>query len=250
MKLFKVTLTGIDEKTDLREVAKLSKEYPFVEWGVLFSKTKCGLENRYPSIKKIDEFSKIPETNKSLHICGSLARNYWTSGNYNTPHVILGELFGNVYGSYFSRFQYNISNISTEDLVIRTGMGDVIIQFSNKSWLTKISNSPMLYDCSGGMGKEIEINLSSDEILSINNRNITLGLAGGLGPDNTVRILNKFVNTYEEHFNKLKPFWIDMESKVRTDDWLDLDKCEEVLYDIDNWLKIKAINKNSETKKS
>ena len=37
MKLTKVTLTGADDFTDPKRLIEISREYPFVEWGILFS---------------------------------------------------------------------------------------------------------------------------------------------------------------------------------------------------------------------
>ncbi|MHB1675039.1 MAG: hypothetical protein ACYCSP_12405 [Acidobacteriaceae bacterium] len=37
MKLETVTITGADDSTDIVELAELSEEFPFVEWGILIS---------------------------------------------------------------------------------------------------------------------------------------------------------------------------------------------------------------------
>ena len=87
----------------------------------------------------------------------------------------------------------------------------------------------MLLDASGGKGIDTEI-----EIFKSPNK---IGYAGGINPDNVadkLRFLLKNVSMGE--------FWIDMESGVRTEDWLDLDKvekilksCQKVLGETDEW---------------
>jgi phosphoribosylanthranilate isomerase len=47
-----------------------------------------------------------------------------------------------------------------------------------------------------------------------------VGYAGGIGPDNVVDIIKRI--------NAAGPYWIDMESKIRTDNWLDLKLCRAV----------------------
>ena len=36
MKLERMTVTGADDMTNVRGMIELSKEYPFLEWGILF----------------------------------------------------------------------------------------------------------------------------------------------------------------------------------------------------------------------
>ena len=49
MKLSFVTITGIDEKTDLSRVKDLSEQYPFAEFGVLMSYDWSDNGPRFPS---------------------------------------------------------------------------------------------------------------------------------------------------------------------------------------------------------
>lgn len=76
----------------------------------------------------------------------------------------------------------------------------------------------MLIDLSGGRGKE------TAPIKVMTWTGISVGYAGGIGPDNVGKILSSLLS-YDEQGS----FWLDMETKVRTDDWLDLDKVELVL---------------------
>ncbi|MEI7997808.1 MAG: hypothetical protein WCH01_23235, partial [Methylococcaceae bacterium] len=49
------TLTGVDEKTSLMQIAELSERFPFVEWGFLYSPKRQGNPGRYPSVKRLHE---------------------------------------------------------------------------------------------------------------------------------------------------------------------------------------------------
>jgi hypothetical protein len=42
-----ITITGADDQVDPRELAMLSAEFPFVEWGILMSESRAGT-SRYP----------------------------------------------------------------------------------------------------------------------------------------------------------------------------------------------------------
>jgi hypothetical protein len=71
-----------------------------------------------------------------------------------------------------------------------------------------------LVDCSGGTGLEIKSFPKTP--------GLHLGYAGGISPDNVDGILS-ILKDYTE------PYWIDMESGVRTDDKFDLCKVRKVL---------------------
>jgi hypothetical protein len=72
-KLKLVTITGADDRVNPKDLNALSRQYPFVEWGLLLSRTRTGLEPRYPSLKWLSEVSSL-EINKSVHVCGQMAR--------------------------------------------------------------------------------------------------------------------------------------------------------------------------------
>ena len=81
----------------------------------------------------------------------------------------------------------------------------------------------ILLDASGGLGIDTGIKLWPDWFYKV-------GYAGGMNADN---VGDKLAYLIE---NARHPFWIDMESGVRTDDWFDIDKvlkvlkvCDEVL---------------------
>jgi hypothetical protein len=250
-----VTITGADDKTPPRSLVKLAKDFPFVEWGLLLSRTRTGLEPRYPSLNWLSEVSNY-EVNKSVHVCGSLARETRTDPLYViiTAKTLVGKI---------ARIQLNVGrdlaawgacnlfklettgNAERIQLILQTSSfrSDILTKFSkqtldNYHWGTApliIVNPALtvLHDASGGQGKRGQFdNPLPGWVLP--------GFAGGLGPDNVEEALEEIERVYprDENFAQDK-FWIDMESGVRTDDVLDLDKVEAVLK------KCRAYRKNS-----
>ena len=51
-------MTGADDSVDPKELFRISEKYPFVEWGILFSKSATG-RYRYPSKEWIVNFQFV-----------------------------------------------------------------------------------------------------------------------------------------------------------------------------------------------
>ena len=82
MNLKRVTITGADDSTSIPELVNLSKEFPFVEWGILVSKRHEG-EFRFPSRHWIERFSDVAgraKLNVSTHVCGVWVRQMFVRG--------------------------------------------------------------------------------------------------------------------------------------------------------------------------
>lgn len=232
MKINKVTITGADDKTKHKDLVKLSKEFPFVEWGILFSANKAG-GNRYPSAQWIEQLREIKkmydataEPGKRLylsgHFCGKYSRDVM-SGNFS-------EIDN--FSEMFRRFQlnFNFSNTPYKKDLLLDGMKNrydqaiFILQYnkSNSSDIETIlkeygpSNLHCLYDASGGRGKVIS---EIKDVLPV-----YTGYSGGLNPENVEEIC-KLITSHENPVH----CWIDMESGVRTNDELDLVKVRSVL---------------------
>ena len=215
-----VTLTGIDERTDPDEIIELKQEYPFLEFGVLISEDRTGKENRYPRLETLKKYDG-KELDLSLHVCGSMARNVAHNADWRPLYEMAQE-----YWHMFNRIQLNISNIAS--LNKGKGFSKEIKFIKHKRFIIQISpDSSAIYnfykkrtnvagfqDGSGGLGISPDAWLPSDEPF--------FGYGGGLGPDNVEREIQKIME-----INK-NPFWIDMEAKLRTDDWLDIKKCRRV----------------------
>lgn len=102
MQIELVTMTGADESVSPQRLAELSKEFPFVEWGILIG-SQSGM--RFPSVEWINRLVDLRvedgnRMNLSLHICGRHLREI-AAGRSN-----LEEFLGPRLGA-FSRCQLN-----------------------------------------------------------------------------------------------------------------------------------------------
>lgn len=195
-----ITFTGLDEKTDFDRVEDISKRFP-VEWGILFG-GKLG-SNRYPGTVVVDSATSRGLV-LSMHLCGS----YAADANKNIPPANY---------SGFNRIQVNRAPNqydleSLQKLHEQTKL-NIIVQHRTQEFPDDIPGIQWLQDNSGGKGvlpSYWSKPFDPDQLV---------GYAGGLNPDNVAQAVN---------FMPAKNFWIDMETGIRTDDWLDLDKCEAV----------------------
>lgn len=226
MKINKVTLTGADNKTNYADLLKLQEQYPFVEWGILFSKSREG-QQRYPTQEHIkDQFTGIGSLELSAHFCG-----WWSKV------VLENQNFELITGlpDQFKRVQlnYNFKNSKGFDLITLLRFAEnynqksIILQYnrSNSEVLDKFrsenvlpENIHFLYDGSGGRGTEIQV---IDEPIGT----YYTGYSGGLSTEN----IDSICATISRAENQSK-VWIDMESGVRTDNDFDLIKVETILH--------------------
>lgn len=221
MKLKHISLIGIDEKTDLKELQILQDKYPLVEFGVIMSKNWKDNGNRYWNPDNLEKL-KDKNLNLSLHLCGSLARSAILN-NWNPTLLFLEE---NI--NLFKRAQLNISTNkkNPENLIldIPKPLEEVIIQqkgidgakmFLDYYQKTKDKKVSILLDSSGGLG--IDTPLIPLDI------ECKVGYAGGFGPDNILEKTRLLLNSEKTH-----DFWVDMESKIRTNDWFDIKKAYDI----------------------
>lgn len=219
MKINKVTITGADDKTDIKELIRLTELYPFVEWGILFSSGREGTQ-RYPSHEWIKQ---IVETDLPLsaHFCGWWAKQVLEEGNYSLIEQAEG----------FSRIQLNYNfgrsrGWKLQDLIewSENSPKNIILQL-NKSNAPILSDLEVpeainfLYDASGGRGTvigQIEPPMTGSYT----------GYAGGLNVENVEHICN-CISESDDGLNS--EVWIDLESGARTNDEFDLEKVEEIL---------------------
>jgi hypothetical protein len=201
-----VTFTGIDARTDIDRVRDLSSRYP-IEWGILFSPSRQGREPRYPAMDIIGIAATELHTSVRLsaHICGLFA------AKINAGKDLPIDLHG------FRRAQINTIAADVDaiaDFGKRHSL-DVIVQHRTLRFPDD-DRVTWLYDCSGGRGEEAKtwpLHPGEGKLF---------GYAGGLNPGN-INAMNDLIKLDED-----SPYWLDMESGIRTEDWLDLDKCEAV----------------------
>lgn len=203
-----ITFTGADDRTDIEGMRALSAEYP-IEWGILFSPTRQGIDQRYPGQ---DALSRLLRSDLHLaaHLCGGYARDVVEGRTLKFPFH-LGR---------FGRAQVNHTSPDPEAIeFFQDQWGPRCIAQARGTSFPANTSIGWLFDTSGGRGQEPEVLPPYPGRL--------VGYAGGIGPDNVLTMVKRIAAT--------GPYWIDMESKVRTNNWFDLELCRQVceaVYDI------------------
>ncbi len=220
-------MTGADDSTDPSRLIEISKEYPFVEWGILVSRNSQG-NNRFPSELWRNNFAESiraseTEIQLSCHLCGRYVNEVLMgSGRFIEEIGKLWELFKRVQvNTHGIKHQFDVSAFS----LFRQFEKEIIFQYDAEN--TKILelayintvNCSTLFDMSHGAGV-----LPKEWLKPI--PRIRCGYAGGLSPDNITEqlaLIESKVGDYE--------LWIDMETKIRSnnDELFDLDKVVSVL---------------------
>jgi phosphoribosylanthranilate isomerase len=238
--LERVTITGADDGTSVEEMLALSRRYPFVEWGILVSKRHEG-SPRFPSRKwmvaLVEAAMPDKETellNLSTHICGAWVRE-----------MFVGKMDWTALPMVASVSQRVQINTHAEEHVSTRRMMDTLEQRSEAQFIFQWDgvndhliyaakacalNVAALFDTSGGAGVLPEKWIApADEF--------PCGYAGGLGPDNVLAQIAKIEAVCA------KPYWIDMERRVRTQDdsALDMDAVRSVLEQAEGLFAPRAI---------
>lgn len=217
MLITKVSIAGPDNHVKHDDLLALSREFPFVEWAILVASHDREDQHRYPGLEwKIKfgrEYQPLNGFHSAVHYCG--------------PRV-LDWLHGKVDHVFYKRVQLNVRELSDEMIAL---VKDRAEHFSNTDIIIPLKrgtegiwkkfndyrNIVFLYDSSGGYGKTpgtwgkpIAGHLT--------------GYAGGIGPENIKGVLKELESVVGDGFA-----WVDMESNVRTNNELDLDKVRTVL---------------------
>lgn len=222
-----VTLTGVDDTTPLDDVIALSEQFPFVEWGVLYSPSRAGQGGRYPAVDRALQILKVLQergVSTAVHLCGG-----GVMGALNGQDATALELAG-----LAGRIQLNFNqgrqalDLSTIDAFANRLGKPVITQHNRANETVHLHlTSPfhqVLFDASGGRGTQPAHWPSTLP-------GIRCGFAGGLGPESVVRELGRIAEASQGY-----PFWIDMETSLRNrEDRFDLAVCEEVLTAVEHW---------------
>lgn len=226
MDLKRVTITGVDSRTDLDDLKFVAKRNPLVEFAFLASPSRAGKDPRYPTMEQIGEWSNTLHgegIHTAIHVCGRYSRK--PDEFFNAlPRI-----------TRFDRIQWNVVPSQIKDKAVdemilhQKSHGTVIVQIrdeSSKELLQRLRDGGVrvqpLFDSSGGRGipfTEVQKPLGSAWYGPWN------GYAGGITNKNVRDVLRNLNRALEWE----QPVWIDMETGVRTDNWLDLDKVEDVL---------------------
>lgn len=232
-RLTHVTFTGVDGRTDLDRLKAIAARYPFAEFGILMSKSTDLDQNRFPDVIPILKGLDRSGVRLSAHLCGRLARDIVRTGEFGDFKRACG-----IRSDLFSRCQLNVAGVGIEDptrfLWFPSMMKQVIVQQNSGEVFSEEKESlfdhfayynplcSLLVDDSGGRGKRGRLRIANAPVV---------GYAGGISPENVSEILGELLDS-----EKVRDFWIDMESGVRTDNWFDLDKVEEVCARVEETL--------------
>jgi phosphoribosylanthranilate isomerase len=255
-----VTVTGVDDVTDLKEIARLAAEYPYAEFGVLLSRSQMSPKRmmhvgRFPSIEFLKELSVFSAgTENSIqfagHLCGSWVREFLMG---ELPFAELVDFVDSNIWRVFSRLQINTHaqpHKHLADTLVTTvnelRHHQIIWQYDKVNYellaTTKsagCTNIATLFDMSHGAG--ILPHCWPTQI-----DDIYCGYAGGLSPENLADQLAVIESVMGVGAN---PIWIDAETHLRsqyynndsdsqgyTVDYFDLKKVEVFLEAAKPWV--------------
>lgn len=227
MRLDRLTITGADDSVKPGQLSALSGFYPFVEWGILLSRSSEG-RHRFPSREWLGKLyamkQDVPSLKLSGHVCGR-----WVREMLDGSRMLVDDL-GTLLGM-FDRLQWNFHAEQNRmkafemSALLKTFKQSHIFQLDgvNDSIYAMMADlgvdvSP-LFDTSGGAGL-VPTTWPKAE------RGVYNGYAGGLGPDTLLAELPKI-----KEAARGERIWIDMERRVRSEDdsAFDISKVEECL---------------------
>jgi hypothetical protein len=217
---FTCTLTGVDSSTSLDEVAGLSLEFPFVEWGFLLYLGRD--EGRYSAPSEIAARLERLAGNArvALHVCGREALLQFCAGEGVTADL------ANQVEKMSGRIQLNLRLDLLPPIAIAPALDrslvPVIIQHNRANtplWDQLPGTQQTLFDASGGRGV-----LPESWPTPISTQ--PFGYAGGLSPENIATELPRMAAAAG---GSAAWRWIDMEGKLRVEDRFDLARCRQVL---------------------
>ncbi len=228
----RVTVTGADDSIRVKDMLPIQQEFPFVEWGILLSKSQEG-GRRFPSLEWINKLSEHRhELNLSGHLCGRWVRDI--CGGENTLFTDRPS-FRRLFDRYQLNFHSYVHRIKNKVMflcaVLELEATQVIFQLDdvNNNLLVEAQeaniNAAPLFDTSGGAGR---LPAEWPEALSVYS-----GYAGGLSPENLTEQMDAIAEKCGDG-----PIWIDAETKLRSshDNVFDLKKVRRFLEKAKPWL--------------
>lgn len=241
MQIKYVTLTGADDHTPIDGLLELSAEFSFVEWGILFFPPRQG-EPCYPTWRWLNHLFVFTEGVHPFHLSAHLCGKWVTDAMQGHLPLLDNERFD----AAFNTIQLNcykgvLQQALTHPILWRTislvhngrkpvilggdyaGLSISVEQFLNAGVY------PLL-DASGGHGQVPK--LWPAPFKTEHGTPLFCGYAGGLGPDNIKRELDRIADVAGK-----ATVWIDMQSKLRNGkDEFDLKRCRQVLLAVQDWM--------------
>lgn len=233
MRLDRVTITGPDDSIDPKAIRELSREFPFVEWGILVSANHFDTGGpRFPShawinrlkeeVRDIERFPCEDRMKLSLHVCGRWVRELLLGNVCVPPALIEGPTFMRVQLNFHAqREQCDPDKFYSALLAL--GQRQYIFQIDGGNGNRHLDGVYMrnevlsvdavpLFDISGGAGI-LPDEWPKPQYMEAGDGFAYHGYAGGLGPDNLEQQLPLIAAAAGD-----ARIWIDMETRVRSDD--------------------------------
>ena len=225
--LQRVSLTGADAHTPLDVMVSIARRFPFVEWALLYSASRAGEDNRYPTVNKLHEFLgglRDAGVDSAVHLCGAAVHDALEG---HDAHALA---FCGMAGRVQLNFNHKRQPVNLDALESFAGglKKPVITQLhgGNAGIHALLPNDyhQVLFDASGGRG-------TRPDGWPAPLPGKACGYAGGLGPDTLSEDLDAIAKAAGP-----QPFWIDMETSLRRQrDWFELDTCVKVLTQAEAW---------------
>jgi phosphoribosylanthranilate isomerase len=220
-----LTITGVDARTTATWIKAMGQKYLMrsgcsgVEFAILRS-PKVGQSPRYPTRGDIQKIvSYVYPDQLAFHLCGEYARMAHDPARWQ-------ELADVVDFTLVKRVQVNSTEASAEAALtlmrFSAHIGMPVVMQWRAGPFPYLPKLDLLQDRSGGKGViETEWFLPGRLALKARSR---IGYAGGLSPENIAEQLPRITAASRGLYT-----WVDCESGVRTDDWLDIDKAEAMM---------------------
>lgn len=219
----KVTVTGADDTVEPIQLFELAEEFPFVEFGILLSRSSKG-KSRFPSSRWIERLIYENDSNCgrqvsfSGHICGSWVREILGGDWPFSEFASIDEGF--MSSRMFQRFQINThaephcvdyDKVSELLRVLASNGQSIIFQYDDvntelvkQAIERRHNNASALFDLSHGAG--VLPRFWPRPI-----PDFPCGYAGGLSPENVADQLSKLELIVGD-----TPIWIDAETHLRS----------------------------------
>lgn len=206
-----VTFSGIDAEVRIAELEAMSRDYP-IEWGISLHPTLQG-SRRYPLISDLPSILS-DKVNFSAHLCGSYGRDFIRG--VRTDPTIQRALHR------VRRIQVNTNSHGVEPKRVAEAAAEFaargILQCRSLDRFPDDTCVDWLFDRSRGTG------LIPKRWPAPSNSAVFVGYSGGLGPSTIDTALPAILGCHPKHV----PFWLDIESGVRTNNRFDFKKSLQV----------------------
>jgi phosphoribosylanthranilate isomerase len=216
--LVQVTITGADDQVDPFALVALARDFPFVEWGVLFSEKRTGTP-RYPSTTWVEGLVGL-DLRLSAHLCGQMARD--TAGGRLTTALGRTRFERLQINGYERTYLVGVSRLAdciNHEIILQARGEEALQSVANDA--TLLPRASVLFDPSGGRGIE-SFSWPKAPL------GIRMGYAGGIAPENVETVVSQILAANGHLLSRT--IWLDMESGVRTsNDAFSLPRVREVL---------------------